>query len=89
VPGSARRGRRKVLPRAVGELHAEREEERPAGLPYVWTYRDHSLEKDWRFPFKLSRSGPEKSKRIIAMDGIESLSPDQPIQPCTYLTACK
>ena len=34
-------------------------------LPCVWTYRDSSLEKDWRFPFKLSKSGPDKSKRIV------------------------
>jgi hypothetical protein len=35
-------------------------------LPCVWSYRDHSLEKDWRFPVKLSKSGPDKSKRIVS-----------------------
>jgi hypothetical protein len=28
----------------------------------VWSYRGRSLEKDWRFPFKLSKNGPDKSK---------------------------
>jgi hypothetical protein len=27
-------------------------------LPCVWTYRGRSLEKDWRFPAKLSTRGP-------------------------------
>ena len=34
-------------------------------VPCVWTYRDRSLEKDWRFPFKLSNIGPDKSKRSV------------------------
>jgi hypothetical protein len=38
-----------------------------ARLPCVWTYRDRSLEKDWCFPFKLPKSGPDKSKRIVAV----------------------
>ena len=37
--------------------------------PRVWTYRDRSLEKKSRFPVKLSRSGPDKSKRIVAPGG--------------------
>ena len=34
-------------------------------IPCAWTYRDRSLEKDWRFPVELSKSGPDKSKRVI------------------------
>jgi hypothetical protein len=44
----------------------------PAGeedLRCVWTYRDRSLEKDSRFAAKLSKSGRDKSKRIVAMGG--------------------
>ena len=29
------------------------------GSRCVWTYRDRSLENDWRFPVKLSKSGTE------------------------------
>jgi hypothetical protein len=36
-----------------------------AAVPRVWTYRDRSLEKDWRFSVKLSKSGPDKSKRMV------------------------
>ena len=34
-------------------------------LPYIWTYRDRSLEKYSRFPVKLSKSGSDKSKRVV------------------------
>jgi hypothetical protein len=34
-------------------------------VPCAGTCRDRSLEKYWRFSFKLSRSGPDKSKRIV------------------------
>ena len=30
-----------------------------------WEFRDRSPAKDWRFPFKLSKDGPEKSKHIV------------------------
>jgi hypothetical protein len=30
-----------------------------SALRCVWTYRDCSLEKYWRFPFKLCKSGPD------------------------------
>ena len=31
----------------------------------LWSYRDRSLEKYSRFPAKLSKSGPDKPKRIV------------------------
>ena len=37
----------------------------PSYLPCVWTYRDRPLEKDQCFPAKLSKSGPNPSKRIV------------------------
>jgi hypothetical protein len=35
-------------------------------LPCIWTYRGRSLERYLHFPAKLSKSGPDKSKRIVA-----------------------
>jgi hypothetical protein len=34
----------------------------------VWSFRDRSPGKDWRFPFKLSKDGPDISKRIVRME---------------------
>jgi hypothetical protein len=50
---------------------------RPQHLPCVWSCRDRSLEKDWCFPVKLSKSGPDNSKTkcmvtTIAAGGIRS-----------------
>ena len=36
-----------------------------ANLRCVWSFRDRSPGKDWRFSFKLSKKGPENSKRIV------------------------
>ena len=36
-------------------------------LRCVWTYRGRSLEIHSRFPAKLSKSGPDKSKRIVGL----------------------
>jgi hypothetical protein len=49
--------------RAVGNIATGSE---VGKLPRVWTYRDRSLEKDQRFPVKLSKIGPDKSKRTVA-----------------------
>jgi hypothetical protein len=39
---------------------------------FVWTYRDHSLEKYSHFPVKLSKSGLDKSKCIVCMHAVYS-----------------
>jgi hypothetical protein len=44
----------------------------------VRTYRDRSLEKDWRFRVKLSRSGPDKSKRIAGFGCIVASETEAP-----------
>jgi hypothetical protein len=38
-------------------------------IPCVWIYRDRSFEKYWHFLAKLSKSGPDKSKRIVRVPG--------------------
>jgi hypothetical protein len=52
-------------------------EEVTAGQPHylrgVRSYRDRSLEKDERFPFKLSKSGPDNSKRIVRRPPLGSI----------------
>ena len=45
----------------------------PQRLPCVWTYRDRSLEKDSHFPVKLSKWGPDKSKRIVDAGAVLTL----------------
>jgi hypothetical protein len=40
---------------------------RGPGVRCVWSFRDRSPGKDLRFPFKVSKDGPENSRRIVAM----------------------
>jgi hypothetical protein len=47
---------------------------RPSGnryTPCVWTYRGRSLEKDRRFPVKLSTNCPDDSKRMVGIGAQE------------------
>jgi hypothetical protein len=44
-------------------------------LLYIWSYRDRSLENDSRFPAKLSKKGPDNSKRIAGEHGLDGGHP--------------
>jgi hypothetical protein len=39
----------------------------PKAIRCVWSFRDRSPGKYWRFAPKLYKDGPENSKRIVAM----------------------